>query len=67
MDNKIYEAQRLMRLANEISPDATSIFLQALNELAAGKIVSKEAYYFLYMALAENINTEAKKWNNAEC
>lgn len=35
MNHGIYEAQRLLKLANEINPKAASLAIKAINEMAA--------------------------------
>jgi endonuclease IV len=59
---KIYEAQRLIRRANEISPEAMTLTIAAMQELCEGQMISKHALYFINMAIPQFFNKEIAEW-----
>lgn len=50
----VCEAQRLLRRANEISPESTAIAIKAMQALGEARIISKDALYYIYQAFEEN-------------
>lgn len=50
----VCEAQRLLRRANEISPEATAMTIKAMQALGDAHIISKDALYYIYQAFEEN-------------
>lgn len=57
----IYEAQRLLRRANEISPDATALAVKAIQQLAEVNIVPTHAMYYINEALPGAVLTEKER------
>lgn len=50
-DCATYESQRLLRRANEISPEATAMIIQAIEELSHARLVNPSALYYIYQAV----------------
>lgn len=57
----IYEAQRLLRRANELNPDATALAVQAIQQLAEVNIVPTYAMYYIHEALPGAVQTEKER------
>ena len=47
----IYEAQRLLRRANEINPDSAALAVKAMQQLADAGIIQIHAMYYINEAL----------------
>ena len=47
----IHEAQRLLRRANEINPDAATLAVKAMQQLAEANIIPTHAMYYINEAL----------------
>lgn len=47
----IYEAQRLLRRANEINAESTALAIEAIQKLAEAHIVATPALYYIYQAV----------------
>lgn len=50
----VYEAQRLLRRANEISPESLAMAIKAMQALGDAHIISRDALYYIYQAFEEN-------------
>lgn len=50
----VYEAQRLLRRANEINPEALAMTIKAMQALGDAHIISTDALYYIYQAFEEN-------------
>jgi hypothetical protein len=50
----VYEAQRLLRRANEISPESAALAIKAMQSLCEAHIISRDALYYVYQAFEEN-------------
>lgn len=49
----VYEAQRLLRRAREINPEAAATVIKAMQTLGDAHIISKDALYYIYQAFEE--------------
>jgi hypothetical protein len=47
----VHEAQRLLKLANEINPAAAALAAKAMQQLADARIISPTAIYYIHEAL----------------
>lgn len=57
----IYEAQRLLRRANEISPEAAAEAVKAMQAFTEANIIPKHAMYYINEALPGAVLTEKEK------
>jgi len=53
MKANIFEAQRLLRRANEISAESTALAIQAIQKLAEERIIATPALYYIYVAVPD--------------
>lgn len=49
----IYEAQRLLRRASEINPEAATMAVKAMQNLADAHIIPVHALYYIYQSFSE--------------
>jgi hypothetical protein len=47
----IYEAQRLLKRANEINPCAAALAVRAMQQLAEARVISPSAIYYINSAI----------------
>lgn len=57
----IYEAQRRLRRANEISPEAAAEAVKAMQAFAEANISPKHAMYYVNEALPGAVQTEKER------
>ena len=50
-NHKIYDAQRLLRRANEVNPVAAALAVKAMQQLAEARVISPSAIYYINEAL----------------
>ena len=58
MNRRIYEAQRFLRLANEINPEATALVIEAIQKLAEAGLINRAALYYIYRAVSAKMEKE---------
>jgi len=57
----IFEAQRLLRRANEINPEAAALAVKAMQELAEARIIPTHAMYYINEALPGVVLSEKER------
>ncbi len=61
MNSRIFEAQRLLRRASEINPEATAMVVKAMQQLAEAYIIPKHAMFCINEALPGAALTEKER------
>lgn len=57
----IFEAQRLLRRANEINPDAAALAVKAMQQLAEAHMIPVHALYYIYEAIPGTSQTSKEE------
>lgn len=57
----IFEAQRLLRRANEISPESAALAVKAMQQLAEVNIIPTHAMFYINEALPGAAQSETEK------
>jgi hypothetical protein len=60
MDCRVFEAQRLLRRANEINPEAAALAIKALQQFSDARLVNPAALYYTYQAVPPETDKERK-------
>lgn len=57
----IFEAQRLLRRANEINPESAALAVKAMQQLAEARIIPTHAMYYINEALPGASQTDKER------
>ena len=57
----IFEAQRLLRRANEINPESAALAIKAMQQLAEAHIIPTHAMYYINEALPGASQTDKER------